>query len=194
MQSADTSTKTLPADKISPVYYSSSVYAVSTDEAWKNVEGWPYEVSNYGRVRRTIPVKGTKAGDIIRGGSSGKYPNVILCLNGVHKTIQRHLLVARAFLGPCPEGKECHHKDHNPQNPSESNLEYVTSSQNKQKAVEHGYRGTARYNAKITDQKAKQILDLRADGWTVREIMDLLNAPESITYHVIRRDNWKHIS
>ena len=41
-----------------------------------------------------------------------------------------HRLVLEAFVGPCPEGKECNHKNHERDDNELTNLEWVTRSEN----------------------------------------------------------------
>jgi len=42
-----------------------------------------------------------------------------------------HRLVLSAFKGKCPDGYECHHKDHNPSNNHISNLQWTTVFKNR---------------------------------------------------------------
>ena len=51
-----------------------------------------------------------------------------------------HRLVALAFIGPCPEGKQVHHRDGNKRNPIARNLEYVSASENIKHAWATGLR------------------------------------------------------
>lgn len=80
----------------------------------------------------------TKEGDVIkvREEEDGTV-NVLLCkrsyVNGYviyAGNAYEHQIVAWAFLGPCPVGKEVNHIDHNRKNNHIENLEYVTHSEN----------------------------------------------------------------
>ena len=108
------------------------------DEIWKPVEKYPYEVSNLGRVRRSksaIVSKGTSVGRILNP-SPNKitgYVRIKLFREGeVGKFIRAsvHRLVAEAFLGPCPEGKEVNHCDGNKAHNHADNLEYISHQDN----------------------------------------------------------------
>lgn len=66
------------------------------------------------------------------------YPRVWLYKDGTKKMYLLHRLVAEAVYGPCPEGMEVNHKDHNRANPMPENLEYVTRSENAQHMIKAG--------------------------------------------------------
>ena len=122
--------------------------------------GEPSEVSEIGTVRRQVPRNRTRVGKVLTPSLfKHRYPRVRI--DGKHRYV--HLLVAEAFLGPCPDGLEVHHKDDNPGNPTWTNLEYVTRSRNCELAYENGrrlpvrMRGTKSGNAKLNDAKALAI-------------------------------------
>ena len=52
--------------------------------------------------------------------------------------VRVHRLVARCWVGKCPDGHEVNHRDGNKANNHADNLEYVTSSENKHHAVAIG--------------------------------------------------------
>jgi len=100
-------------------------------ERWLPVKyknrNWPYQVSNFGRVKN-------KSGVILkpwkRGQRKGAYLAVRLCLYGYRQTVDIHRLVAIHFL-PNPDCKpEVNHLDCNPFNPCMNNLEWRTRSEN----------------------------------------------------------------
>lgn len=58
---------------------------------------------------------------------------------GLYGVIGVHRLVARKYIGVCPEGKEVSHKDGNKMNNHWTNLEYLTHAENIAKSFrEHG--------------------------------------------------------
>jgi hypothetical protein len=79
-------------------------------EIWKKVlNGYYYEVSSSGRLRRARPGPHTYVGRLVKhieGGHPGGY--VLACLSVEGELVYRkvHQLVAEAFLGSCPAGKE----------------------------------------------------------------------------------------
>lgn len=119
------------------------------NETWAPIAGWSgkYEVSDQGRVRsltRQIvqlarsgkPYAKTLVGRLLAPGvASNGYPTVAL---GRGNTRTVHSLVAEAFIGPCPAGKEVRHLDGNRLNPRLANLAHGTRSENILDAVAHG--------------------------------------------------------
>ena len=109
-------------------------------EEWKDVVGYEgfYQTSNLGRVRsvdRIVPVTGQKSrrlkGLILRPSCTvyGHF-NVNLSKDGIERSIRVHRIVAEAWFGPYPEGKEvCHGPNGNKDN-SITNLSYGTRSEN----------------------------------------------------------------
>jgi hypothetical protein len=101
-------------------------------ERWAVVPGFPrYEVSDLGRVRNI-------ASGLVLVNCREKRGYLTVSLYPGKKTHMVHLLVARAFLGPCPEGQECRHDDGDPGNPALSNLLYGTRAENRMDAYRHG--------------------------------------------------------
>jgi hypothetical protein len=98
-----------------------------------------YEVSAAGAVRRRLPQYNSPAGRSLKW---HRYPNgylfVAVRINGKPHTRLVHRLVAEAFLGPCPDGKEVNHKNGVKSDPRACNLEYVTRSENMRHAIVKG--------------------------------------------------------
>lgn len=108
-------------------------------EKWKKIEGFEtYEVSNKGRVRRNAHVRCDKRGRIFRIRETiikpelthNGYQRVGLYRQGklYHKRVAT--LVAEAFIGRKPEGKEIDHADGCKTNNVVDNLRYVTHKEN----------------------------------------------------------------
>jgi hypothetical protein len=104
------------------------VVIVLAMETWKDVPGFEgsYQVSDLGRVRSLRILKPT-----ITTGTG--YPAVTLT---GQQRFAIHVLAARAFLGPRPQGMHVNHRDSNRANNRWGNLEYVTPSEN----LRHSYR------------------------------------------------------
>lgn len=95
-------------------------------EIWKNVTGFEqYQVSNKGRVRSL------KNGNprIMKGFMNNKgYFVVDLSKNGIRNHKYIHRLVALEFVDGYFEGAIVNHKDENPKNNKQENLEWCTYS------------------------------------------------------------------
>lgn len=109
-------------------------------EFWKDIQGFEgrYQISSWGNVRSVGRLIVKKNGAImetetcqLKAANCKGYLFVALSINDKQKLFQIHRLVANAFILN-PENKpEVNHKDLNPRNNSISNLEWVTSSENK---------------------------------------------------------------
>lgn len=113
-------------------------------EIWKIVADYPrYKVSNFGRVRAEIAVRGKRVypAGLLTPFLDGKgYPSVNL-VDGKRRSRRTvHSLVATAFIGPCPKNKEVCHKDGTRTNCLLSNLRYGTRSENYADSLINGKR------------------------------------------------------
>ena len=128
-------------------------------EEWRDVVGWEglYRVSSFGRVRSRsryvrhwLGGKQLKRRKILkpwkfyrskRGENVGAL-GVSLSRENKICNVPIHRLVLMAFVGPCPEGMECCHKDGNPENNRLDNLRWGTKSSNTKDSIRHGtFRG-----------------------------------------------------
>jgi len=110
------------------------------DETWVSVAGYEgiYEVSDLGRVRSVDRVSMSSLresqaikGRLLKAGIAGTgYLTVSLCKEGKPRTHTVHELVARAFIGPRPEGADIDHIDSSRRNNLPSNLRYASHEAN----------------------------------------------------------------
>ena len=106
-------------------------------ERWRPIPGHPgHEVSDLGRVRH---------GRHILAASPGwdGYPRVAIRQGRIKTSVAVHLLVARAWLGPCPRGHEVDHVRGDKADARASELEYVTHAENMRRWAE-SWRGARR--------------------------------------------------
>lgn len=97
-------------------------------EEWRPVEGFSYEVSSRGRVRRAETGRVVKS-QFIKA-RTDLYERVELWRHNHRHIRYVHRLVAQAFI-PNPERKpEVNHLDENTLNNAVSNLEWSTRSEN----------------------------------------------------------------
>ncbi len=139
-------------------------------EVWKPVlDGW-YEVSNLGTVRRLKPGRGTRVGWVQRIWLDNYgYQMVGPYIAGKRIRAKVHRLVAGAFIGPCPPGKEVNHKDGDKTNNRADNLEYLTKSENVLHSYRNGLRTPPVIYPQATIDEAKR---LRKDGLAYRAISE----------------------
>jgi endogenous inhibitor of DNA gyrase (YacG/DUF329 family) len=110
-------------------------------EQWLPVLGYEglYEVSGHGRVK-AMPRSSTGRGEhLLRQHiRRHRYLSVRLYNNaGTARRMTVHRLVLEAFIGPCPAGKECCHRDGDAQNNTPSNLYWGTHTENMRDLARH---------------------------------------------------------
>lgn len=172
-----------------------------TDEQWKPVREFPdhYEVSTYGRVRRTMAYRGIQSGRIRKPAMFGKYPGYLLSISQQSFARLMHRLVADAFLGPIPEGMQVNHKDGNKLNSHVTNLEIVTNSENRM----HAYRvlgvkpnraatGPKNHNAKLDWVKVDAIRSAYASGnVSYKQLADQNQVSKVLIGQIVRHRIWR---
>jgi hypothetical protein len=123
---------------------------------------------------------------------------VQVCLHakpGVRKRFAVHNLVARAFLGPRPEGMLVCHRNDDPGDPRPGNLYYGTQKDNIQQALSSGrmVHGDRSHLAKLTDQQCLQILALLNQGQSVTKLAGQFGVSASHVYMLRRGAFRKHL-
>lgn len=165
-------------------------------EEWHPIPDCPkYEGSNFGRVKSfkyKTPRIMTPALD------SGGYLFVQLYkADGKTKPIRINRLVAEIFV-PNPDDKpQVNHKDGHKMNNFVENLEWATSSENIQHAVDNGLReaqrGTDRYNAKIKDEADIIFIRDNPDDLTGRELAEMFGVVEATISEIQRGLKYKNV-
>lgn len=144
-----------------------------TGEEWRPIEGWPYEISDRGRVRRGRPSGGSVRGHILQSHIYRGYPRVLLRDQPRKAWFSVHHLVAVAFIGP-PPGRiglgrhdwQVNHKNAVKSDNRVENLEWVTHAENKRHAAALGLmvRGEPHHSSKLTAQQVAEIRARHAAG------------------------------
>lgn len=181
-------------------------YVPVAGETWRAVAGFEgvYEVSCMGRVRRLLQESGTQAGRILRPQyrSPNGYPSVVLYREQKGRFCFLHHLVAGAFIGPRPPGKEINHKDGNKKNPNVLNLEYVSPSQNRKHAVDMGLlyvpperraRGQKIGVSKLDPKKIEAIRGEHAEGAYVITLARRYGVSRQTIWKITTGQTWKEI-
>lgn len=102
---------------------------LSNKTEWREVKEYTnYEVNQFGEIRHK------KRKKVLKPRSNNSYQYVNFKINGKNINFAVHRIVANAFI-PNPNGyTEVNHKDYDKTNNCVDNLEWVSSSQNKQHA------------------------------------------------------------
>lgn len=135
---------------------------------WRQIPKFDnYEISNEGEIRswRAKNGRGRASFPTILAGTLAPNGYVFVFLGrGIRRPI--HRLVLEAFVGPCPEGMECCHKDGNRANNHLDNLRWGTHVSNMRDQYSHGTRiiGEAHPMATLTDNEVKEIHRLANEG------------------------------
>lgn len=102
-------------------------------EKWKRIDGFPYEVSNLGRIRRYKNISkfsNSSVGKILKPWKSGNYLAVTLLIDGKQHAFTVHRIVMETFIGERPYKADIHHIDGNKHNNRLENLGYTSRSHN----------------------------------------------------------------
>lgn len=168
---------------------------------WRPVigfEGW-YEVSEAGDVRRVCGGSNrTYVGRALRQQTSKKgYATVGLSRAGTTRRRPVHILVAAAFIGSCPDGKQVNHEDTNKKNNHYTNLEYTTCLGNIKHAVAHGLRaskqGTLNGQAKLSVDAVRRIREEYAGGTTQPSLAAKYGLTQANVSSIVLRKTWAHV-
>jgi len=158
-------------------------------ERWKEIP-WTkgmYQVSNLGQIKsmprqivRKNGIKLTIPGKIMTPTIGNQYGHLYVSIRveGKHFYKTVHKLVAEAFLGPCPKGKECLHGKGGKQDNRVSNIRYGTRKENHadmQKFGNPNYRGSP----KLTEDDLKKISKHRKRGLSYRKIGKIMGYDNS---------------
>ena len=171
-------------------------------EIWKPVPFEPfssrYIISNLGRVK---PIKKSKFSnskeEFLKPGVGARgYGYVVLYCDGAKKQCAVHRMVAMAFIGDPPEGKEfvCHLDDVKTNNVV-TNLMWGDHFDNMGHKVAHGrsMRGSKHPRAVLTEDKVRLIRRLSSEGATGVTIAKELGIATPLVSQVLLRKTWGHV-
>lgn len=167
-------------------------------EEWRPVDGYPYEVSSLGRVRRTGKGQGAKVGRILKGRvSENGYQFVTLHIHpGVNETRYIHDIVCEIFHGPKPSPvHEVAHGDGVRLNCKDGNLRWATRKENMEDAIRHDTirRGSEHYNAKLDDISIRRIRELASSGVSHGKISMQFNVKRQAISRIMAGKTWTHV-
>ena len=159
-------------------------------EEWRAIDGWPYEASSFGRIRR-IGASSPLATFINK---IHKYPYVSLHDGPRRITRRVHQLVCFAFHGPPPSPKhEVAHWDGNALNNRPSNLRWATHQENKHDDdIRLGAtpRGSRNGQATLTETDVKNIRALLDTGLSQENIGRLFGVSQTTVWQIKSGKKW----
>lgn len=122
--------------------------------------------------------------------------HVVLCGNGVKRSVSVHRLVIEYFKGPCPEGLECLHDDGIPAHNHVSNLRYGTRLENCADTVRHGRTTLGEKNprARLTREQVLEIKQKSIGGVTGNELAAMYGVHPATISMILTGKNWKEVT
>ncbi len=172
------------------------------DEQWAPVPGYEglYDVSSYGRVRRSSKSRMAPAGHLLKPRITWDgYLKYGLSKHCRYWHVKAHRLVALAFLEPPPfPGAHVAHFDGNKRNNHVSNLRWATPKENEDDKRRHGRvrgapPGESHPQAKLTEDLVKEMRHLAASGLRFKEIAGRLGVAPLTAYDAIFGITWKTV-
>ena len=173
-----------------------------SNEQWRPIIGYEgaYEVSSHGRVRslkRLDRLNRWRGGRILKWRVDIKgagYVYIQLCLHGVAKKCNVHVLVLEAFQGPRPgPAYEACHQDGRRDNARLDNLRWDTAQGNARDKLLHGTdaRGEKSGGAVLDNELVRWI---RESQQSSLKLAPLLGVASSTIRAVRIGQNWSHLS
>jgi len=171
-------------------------------EEWRPVVGWEgvYSISNLGEIRRTKPSSQSRYKNIIGERMTKGYVRFNLVDVTRQERVMAHRVVLSAFVGPCPTGHECNHKNGKRDDNRLENLEWVTPSNNTRHAWnslpnkrKNQPRGEKSPNARFFERDVREIRRRCDSGESVRGVARSLGASRCAVGNIAKRISWRHI-
>lgn len=179
------------------------------NEIWKSVVGYEglYEVSDDGRVRgvrRThtaVTRRGTRRGTLAVHTRKAKelrpyydkdgYASVRLCRGNAatHSRVSR--LVLAAFVGAAL-GREAGHLNNDTRDNRVGNLQWQTRAENEAQKNAH-QRRPASTRGLFTAETVRVVRDMRASGFSLRDIAALFVCHVSTVGYVCAKTTWRYV-
>ncbi len=157
-------------------------------ERWKRIiiDGYStnYEISNEGRARHI-----TSKNHV--GVYANKATGYLFCCIYSPESKKLHTvpvakLVAEAFLGPRPKGKQIAHLDETKTNNNARNLAYLTQSENIRLSYAHGGRRRHSGGPRFSPQAYKLIRRLHRGGMSLNQIAKRLGISIASASRIVR--------
>lgn len=180
-------------------------------ETWKEIKDFPnYMISNKGRVWSKTKIVSSPRGKYLKKGRILKshddkrgYLKIDLINEKGRKSYKIHRLVAEAFLKNPELKREVNHINGIKTDNEVSNLEWVTSKENKTHAWNIGlykkqnglkFSGEKNGFSKLNDQTVKEIRrTYKSGGISQKELGRKYNTSQTQISYIVNRITWKHV-
>jgi len=157
-------------------------------ETWLPVEGWPYEVSSRGGVRR---IGGKRLSPPREKNAGYEYAYVNLRDRVRVRRVRVHVLVAEAFHGPRPSPEhQASHLNKDPTNNRASNLAWLPR---KTHLYHDGRYGVTHHNAKLDAERVLEIRRRADSGEPYSAIAREIGVNSGTVWQVAKRVTWAHV-
>lgn len=179
---------------------------IMEEEIWKDIKGFEnrYQISSFGNVKSLSKRKGWGKGYMTKEHlmkpkiSNNKYLQIGLRGINNKKWFLIHKLVIETFIGIRPKGMYIDHKDGIKHNNNVFNLEYVSPSENRMRAISMGLiinpRGEGNIKAKLTEEKVLEMRRLfSSGGYTKAELGRMFGVSDGMACDIINKKFWKHL-
>lgn len=176
-----------------------------TEEIWKPVLGYEdrYEISNFGRFKihdRFVNNRGKiklRKGKIIDGHITGAgYRSFSIYINGSHKVVSMHRLVAEHFIDNPLNLPQVNHIDGNKLNNRLDNLEWCSSKHNVNHAIRIGLSNPPKgeKNGKSILKESDVLFILKnKEVFSIRDMGKMLGVSHSAVQLITSGKNWRHL-
>ena len=162
---------------------------LNTEPQWLPIASHPwYEISDRGDVRntRTNKILGRR---IDKDG----YRLVQLYNSGVGHNHKVHRLVAETFIGRDPDRDQVNHLNGNKEDNRVENLQWCTRSENTRHAYNElqfraNISSAIKAHTKLDERKIREIIRLREEGVSVKEIAERYNVSIYSIYRVSKKE------
>ncbi len=147
-------------------------------------------------ARRDGRIVSLRTGRAMSPRASGKgYRQVTLWNDDGRRSFYIHHIIADLFIGRRPHGLETNHKNGDKTDNSAKNLEYLTSSQNKEHArnVLGVYCGSRARASKLNESQVRRIRRLAAKRTAYQHIAESFGITKATVCDIHCRRTWKHL-
>lgn len=107
--------------------------------------------------------------------------------------VYRHRLIAETFIGPCPEGQQCRHKDGTKTNADISNLEWGTAKENSADKLRHGTHteGDIHPASKLSRKAVLEMRKMRENGDYFHQIAKRFGVSTMTAHRAATGTSWR---